>query len=64
MLADDRALYTEGIALYNATVTDYLKWGKGLTADNRTLGETSETMRCVIFGIFKMRRFRIISTQH
>ncbi|KAF8067393.1 MER3 [Scenedesmus sp. PABB004] len=45
ILADDRGRYAKGVRVFQATVADYLKWGKGAYASGRILGESSETMR-------------------
>lgn len=42
LLTDNRARYEAGLALYHATVADYLKWGRGSAGDGRIVGECSE----------------------
>uniref|UniRef100_A0A383V947 Alginate lyase domain-containing protein n=1 Tax=Tetradesmus obliquus TaxID=3088 RepID=A0A383V947_TETOB len=45
VLANDRGRYNKGVVIFHDTVKHYLKWGKGSFAQNRILGECSETMR-------------------
>eukprot|EP00878_Enallax_costatus_P042382 GHUV01049721.1.p1 GENE.GHUV01049721.1~~GHUV01049721.1.p1 ORF type:complete len:100 (-),score=18.16 GHUV01049721.1:307-606(-) len=45
VLSDNTTTYSKGVDLFNTTVSDYLKWGKGSYTSGRVLGECSETLR-------------------
>lgn len=60
VLADNRALYDKGRALYRKTLHEYLKWGRG-HAPGRLLGETTETLRDIYhteFGLGSLVQVR------
>ena len=44
-MTDRRVLFDQGVELYRATISDWLKWGKGAFAERRLAGESSETLR-------------------
>ncbi|KAI8464660.1 MAG: chondroitin AC/alginate lyase [Monoraphidium minutum] len=52
VLADDRARYDKGYALYRAVVEGYFKWGRGKWSRGRIIGETTETLRDVYHTLF------------
>lgn len=53
ILTDDRTRYDKGVELYHATLEDYLKWGKGASAEGgRMIGECSETLRDIYHSQF------------
>jgi hypothetical protein len=53
ILTDNRARYDKGVQLLQATLQDYLKWGRGGFAESgRMIGECSETLRDIYHSQF------------
>jgi hypothetical protein len=52
VLADDRARYEKGLALFRHTVDGYFKWGRGRFAAGRMIGEATETLRDIYHTLF------------
>lgn len=59
VLADNITTYSKGVALFNTTLSDYLKWGKGAYATARVLGECSETLRDMYHSQFGLGGERV-----
>jgi hypothetical protein len=45
LLTNNRTRYDESKVVFSRTINDYLKWGKGSWAENRIVGECTETLR-------------------
>jgi hypothetical protein len=53
ILTDNRARYDKGVRLFQETLKDYLKWGRGANAEGgRIIGECSETLRDIYHSQF------------
>lgn len=53
ILTDNRSRYDKGVKLFQETLKDYLKWGRGgFTEGGRIIGECSETLRDIYHSQF------------
>lgn len=53
ILTDNRSRYEKGVKLFQETLKDYLKWGRGgFTEGGRIIGECSETLRDIYHSQF------------